>query len=450
MASAKESEILTRVGAGTPMGELMRQYWLPAAMSSELKADGEPMRLMLLGEQLLAFRDTSGKVGLMDHRCPHRCASLFFGRNEDHGLRCVYHGWKFDVDGNCVDMPNVPPEHDYKHKVKAKAYKTVERAGIIWVYMGPREQPPALPMLEPTLMPESELRMNFIQRECNWMQALEGDIDTTHLSFLHLGAVDPNEFQPGSLDRYTVANRAATLKVRRTEWGTMYCARREVEGKIYYRFAQYLMPFWTMIPTGEITHHISLRGWVPMDDTHTMFVQMNWTGNPQRGRIVRSSGSAAAGTNSAMKYLPNTTDWYGRWRLAANAANDYMIDREVQRTRSYTGIDGIFLQDQAVTESMGMITDHGFEHLGPSDLMIIQTRRRAVEAATALAESKVVPPGIDNPDIFMGARGGDFALDEDMDWMEAYEEQMRASVDPTGNLKRPPARRQGASLQAAK
>ena len=136
MLTAANNEMLTRVGPGTPMGNLMREYWIPACLSSELKADGEPMRLMLLGEQLIAFRDTDGRVGIMEHRCPHRCASLFFGRNEEGGLRCVYHGWKFDVEGNCLDMPNVPPAQDFKDRIKAKAYKVVERAGFVWTYMG--------------------------------------------------------------------------------------------------------------------------------------------------------------------------------------------------------------------------------------------------------------------------------------------------------------------------
>ena len=154
MLTTAANEMLTRTGPGTPMGNLMREYWIPACLSSELKSDGEPMRLMLLGEQLIAFRDTDGRVGIMEHRCPHRCASLFFGRNEEGGLRCVYHGWKFDVEGNCVDMPNVPPAQDFKHRIKAKSYKVVERAGFVWTYMGKREQPPELPNVEILMMPE--------------------------------------------------------------------------------------------------------------------------------------------------------------------------------------------------------------------------------------------------------------------------------------------------------
>lgn len=434
MASTKESEILTQVGPGTPMGDLMRQYWLPAAMSSELKADGEPLRLVLLGEKLIAFRDTSGRVGVLDHRCPHRCASLFFGRNEHEGLRCVYHGWKFDVAGNCLEMPNLPPEYDYKHKVHAKAYPACERNGLMWVYMGPRAQPPALPLLEPAVMPEHEMRISFTQRECNWVQALEGDIDTTHLSFLHFGALRAEDLMPVGIARFGIANRAAELKVKATPWGTMYGAHRAVENLVYWRFAHFLFPCWTYIPNGELSHHILGRAWVPMDDTHTMVVLLWWKGDLPEKRI-RRDGQPIAGAGGAPKYLPNTSDWYGRWRLAANAGNDYEIDRAVQRTRSFTGIDGINLQDQAITESMGSITDHAWEHLGPSDLMIIQTRRRLVQAALALRQHNQIPPGVEDPECYLAARGGDFTTAGEMDWEQAYDLQLRQMVDPTGKIR---------------
>src|SRR5438094_9782943 len=163
MTTASEGAELTQVAVGTPMGQLMRQYWLPALLSSELERDGSPTRLMLLGEKLLAFRDSEGRVGVMDHRCPHRCASLFLGRNEEGGIRCIYHGWKFDVAGNCLDMPSLPPP-GFKQKVKAKAYKVVERAGVVWVYMGSRAEAPPLPAFEILELPEDEVRVSSIQR----------------------------------------------------------------------------------------------------------------------------------------------------------------------------------------------------------------------------------------------------------------------------------------------
>src|SRR5918911_564382 len=157
MLSKEDNELVTRVGPGTPMGKLMREYWLPAMLSSELpRPDSDPLRVLLLGEQLIAFRDTNGQVGLIQNHCPHRGASLFFARNEEAGLRCVYHGWKFDVEGNCVDMPNEPAESDFKTKVKAVAYPCRERGGIVWTYMGPRSDPPPLPGLEPNMLPDAE------------------------------------------------------------------------------------------------------------------------------------------------------------------------------------------------------------------------------------------------------------------------------------------------------
>jgi phthalate 4,5-dioxygenase len=181
-----EKNDLMHVGPGTLMGKFMREYWLPGLVSTELVADGDPVRFKLLGEHLIAFRDSSGKVGVLDHRCPHRCASLFLGRNEQNGLRCVYHGWKFDTDGNCVDQPNVPVAWQAKQKVRAKAYRVQERGGVVWVYMGESQQsPPPLPQLEILLAPDHEIGVQFVHRSCNYLQSLEGDIDTSHFGFLH-------------------------------------------------------------------------------------------------------------------------------------------------------------------------------------------------------------------------------------------------------------------------
>ena len=224
MTTASEGQELTRVGPGTPMGDLMRQYWLPALKASELIAGGDPVRLMLLGEKLIAFRDKAGHVGVLDHRCPHRCASLFFGRNEEGGLRCVYHGWKFAADGQCLEMPNLPPDQDFSAKVRAKAYQVTERAGVVWVYMGTRAEAPPMPEIEATLLPDSEVSLNFTQRECNWLQALEGDIDTSHFSWLHVGSVKPDQVDADNWLQYQVTNRAPEYQVGDTDWGTMYCA----------------------------------------------------------------------------------------------------------------------------------------------------------------------------------------------------------------------------------
>ena len=230
-------EDIVRTGPGTPMGELMRQYWIPAARSTELEADGAPVRILLLGEKLIAFRDTSGRVGVMDHRCPHRCASLFLGRNEENGIRCVYHGWKYDVDGNCVDQANLPERQQFKDRIRAKAYLTAERNGVVWVYMGDPAKAPALPPFDACLAPADLIQLRFVQRHCNWLQAVEGDLDTSHVGILHFGAASPTQTQNNSR-RDLIINRAPEYRVTETQFGLTYGAHRPsptLPGGTYWR-----------------------------------------------------------------------------------------------------------------------------------------------------------------------------------------------------------------------
>jgi len=430
MTSQSENELLTRVGPGTAMGMLMREYWLPACLSSELVADGDPIRLMLLGERLIAFRDSAGQVGVLDHRCPHRCASLFFGRNEEGGLRCVYHGWKFDTAGNCLDMPNLSADQDFRQKVKAKAYRVAERGGLVYVYMGEREVAPPLPALEATLCAPQETDLTCRLRECNWLQALEGDIDTSHFSFLHTGKVEAGDIDPDHMDRFQLFNRAPDYHVRATDWGTMYTAYRPAQpGYVYYRFAHFVMPFWTLFPNGPLTDNIIAQAWVPMDDTHTMSFNFSWNRRTPPLSVVRS-GQPIPYLDRMTPTLPNTADWFGRWRPAANQSNDYLIDREAQRTVSYSGIADIFSQDSAVTESMGEITDRSLEHLAPSDRMIIVTRRRLLDAVRALRDSGTVPPLVDDPELSGSARSGELIAPVGQPWLDAYEQTLGQALHP--------------------
>ncbi len=425
MLSREDNELLCRVGPDTPVGALIRQYWIPALLTSEVaEPDGAPVRVRLLGENLIAFRATSGRVGLIQNHCPHRGASLFFGRNEGEGIRCVYHGWKFDCEGACVDMPNEPPESNFKSKVRARAYPCVERNDIVWTYMGPRETPPPLPDIEPNLLPRGEYAIQKVLRECNWFQALEGDVDTSHLGFLHLGAVKPEGATPGSFDYYTVADRAPRYAVVDTDFGTSYGAYRPAEADTYYwRVAHFLFPFFTMIPTGVLGTQILVRAWVPIDDDHVMF----WSIAAPRTRQGR--GAAGGATGPGFEFLPDTTDWLGRFRLTQNKDNDYLLDREAQRTTSYTGIPGIPQQDQAITESMGPIIDRTQEHLGSSDAMIIRSRRRVIAAARALRDRGVTPPGVDRPEVYRYRSGG-VILPRDADWLEATRELQKAFTEP--------------------
>ncbi len=430
MLSKEDNEFVTRVGPGTPMGNLMREYWVPAMLSSEVPSpDSDPVRVMLLGEKLIAFRDTNNQVGLIQNHCPHRGASLFFGRNEEAGLRCVYHGWKFSVDGTCVDMPNEPAESDFKQKVKAIAYPTQERGGLVWAYMGPREDPPKLPDLESNMLPDDQVVITAIQRECNWLQGLEGDIDTSHLGFLHLGSVQPEDTRAGTFAYYTVNDRAPRYNVIDTEYGAMYAAYRPGgEDRLYWRFAQFLFPFYAMIPTGVLGIQILTRAWVPMDDEHMMFFSMGSQTSQVQGQNVNANRRMVR-NRPGENLLPNSTDWYGRFRLEANASNDYKIDRGKQRRKEdYTGIPGIHTQDQAITESMGTIFDRTQERLGTSDVMVIRVRRRLIEAARAFAERGITPPGVDTPEVYR-VRSGGALLPKDANWLDATAELRKAFVD---------------------
>jgi phthalate 4,5-dioxygenase oxygenase subunit len=421
MLSKEDNELLCRVGPGTPMGDLMRRYWLPAMLSSELpSSDSDPLRVKLLGEELIAFRDSNARVGLLANNCPHRGASLFFGRNEEAGLRCVFHGWKFDTGGACIDMPNEPAESDFRTKVKAVAYPCQERGGVVWTYMGPESDPPPLPELEPNMLGDGEWTLSIYQRECNWMQALEGDIDTSHTVFLHTGSLSQNDAPEGSWGKYALADRAPRFEVVTTDAGVMYTAYRPAEtDTIYYRIAQFLFPFYAMVPTGVLGLEVRVRAWIPMDDYHTLALTMSKT-SP---RTSTTSGLQDTRT------IPNGTGWLDRFRCVADASNDYEIDRASQRAnQSYTGIPSIYLQDQAVTESMGPIYNRPEEHLGTSDAMIIRTRRRLIDAARALRDHGTPPPGAEDPHVY-AVRSGGVVLPRGTSWVEATSDLRKAFIN---------------------
>jgi phenylpropionate dioxygenase-like ring-hydroxylating dioxygenase large terminal subunit len=397
----------------------MREYWIPALRADEIAADGPPVRLALLGERLLAFRDSQGRPGILEHACPHRGASLFFGRNEHGGIRCVYHGWKFDVTGRAVDIPNVKNGRELCGRIGARAYPAREAAGIVWVYMGRRATPPDLPALPVLGMPEGDITVQFVQRECNWLQAAEGDIDTSHFGFLHAGSVDASTLPQDHQSRFAVADRVPQYHVSDTECGVMYAAHRPAtEGSTYWRFAHFLFPFWTMPPDGDMRRRHLARGWVPMDDSHTMAVIVRWKKNAPALREL-ADGTRIPGTTAEFRYAPSSTGWFGRWRLAGNEGNDYLIDREMQKHGSFTGIDGVFLQDHAITESMGPIVDHAREHLVASDSMIVQTRRRILNALDAHAAGGGAP-AVDAPQAYAQPRCGDCLAPEAASWKEAY------------------------------
>jgi nitrite reductase/ring-hydroxylating ferredoxin subunit len=416
-------------------------------MSNELDTpDCPPQRVRILGEDLIGFRTTSGDVGLIQNACPHRGASLFFGRNEEEGLRCVYHGWKFDVTGACVGMPSEPAESNFKTKVHARAYPTRERNGVVWAYMGTRSRDdlPPLPDIEPNMRPELGLAVEKVMRDCNYMQGLEGDIDTGHLAFLHLGAISPETARPRSFDYYTVADKAPRYDVVDTEFGTSYGAYRPAEPDTYYwRVAHFLFPFYTMIPTGLLGEQILVRAWVPIDDDHMMFWSFAVPSTLSFGNMIAGQGGVPGDRSEeelkqpkpilfgsrGMEFLPDESHWLGKFRLVQNRGNDYLIDREAQsKGESYTGIPGIHQQDQAITESMGTIYERTQEHLGTTDAMVIRTRRRLINAAKAHMRDGTVPATVDDPTLYRYRSGG-LILPRSVDWIDATQELRKAFID---------------------
>jgi phthalate 4,5-dioxygenase oxygenase subunit len=423
MLSPSDTEYLCRIGPGTPMGNLFRQYWLPAIKSDELPSpDCPPLRVKLLGEELIAFRTTSRAVGLIQNACPHRGASLFFGRNEEEGLRCVYHGWKFDVEGACTDMPSEPAESNFRTKVKARAYRTHERNGIIWAYMGSREVAPSLPELEANMLEDGEYNVSVLHRPNNWMQGWEGEMDTVHAAFLHGGATRVEDTQPGSLQYYEVKTRNGKFSVKETEVGVSYGMYRVAEeDSFYWRVGHMLFPCFAMVPPGPLGQGPSFIAYVPMDDYHTLeWGVFSRARTP--GQVMPGAGNVTRGQRSPgidREYLDNGTGWFDRFNLTQNFSNDFLIDREGQaRWDSFTGIRGIRQQDMAMTESMGPIMNRSREHLGTTDALIIRTRRKMMASAKALAEQGIAPPGVDSPQAYHQRSGG-IVLPRSVDWWEA-------------------------------
>ncbi len=411
MLTARDNELLTATGPGTPMGQLMRRYWIPAFFSSELpEPDCPPVRVKLLNESLVAFRATDGQVGLLGQHCPHRGASLFFGRNEECGLRCVYHGWKFDVTGQCIDMPNEPPESNFKHKIRTTAYPCVERGGLVWTYMGPPHLQPGLPALEWAVVPESHRYGSVRLQQCNWFQAMEGGIDSSHISFLHRGD------GTAKIASRLTADTAPKFEIVDTDYGFMIGARRDVEAeRSYWRITQWLMPWYTMIPRAGDDVPIGAHAWVPVDDESCLAYSIEW--HPDRPLSDQEMEKSRTWNYIHAENIP------GSHRTVLNKDNDYLIDRALQKSgRSFTGIKGIGMQDAAIQESMGPIFDRGQEHLGTSDTAIITVRRYLLRVLKEMEEGKD-PPGL-NP-ASQRVRSAGFMLPRGVPFLEAADDYIR-------------------------
>ncbi len=390
MLKKEQNDLLTQTGPGTPAGRLFRSYWLPALLASELpENDCPPVRVKLLSERMVAFRDSQGRLGLIDEFCAHRGVSLWFGRNEQDGLRCPYHGWKYDHTGQCIEVPSEPVESGFCNKIKLKSYPLVERGGVLWTYMGPSEKQPALPEWEFALVPPEHRFMSKRVQESNWLQALEGGIDSSHVSFLHRGDLNTDPlFRGAKANQYNLRDSRPVFEVVESPGGLYIGARRDTEnGNYYWRITQWVMPGFTMIPPRG-NHPVHGHFWVPIDD-HNCWT---WSFDYHSTRPLSADERRAMedGKGIHVKYV------LGTFRPFANKDNDYLIDRAAQKAgRTYSGVEGIAMQDASLQESMGPIVDRTKENLVSTDNGIIMCRHRLLRAVKALADKDVQPPGVD-------------------------------------------------------
>lgn len=442
MLSPEKNRKLTQVDSGTPMGELLRRFWMPALLIEEVpEPDSDPVRVRLLGEDLVAFRDTTGRVGLVDAHCTHRRAPLFFGRNEHCGLRCVYHGWKFDVDGNCIDQPNEPESTEaFRKRAKITAYPTYEMAGIVWAYLGPQEtMPEKPPALEWTTLPEGYYVVSKRLQENNWVQAMEGGVDTTHVAFLHK-EWDPSipdganqelsamQIRPLSATAYDddiqlkgleliVGDPSPRIMVEQTDFGFwLGCRARTKTDDYFWRITPFQLPFYKTVPpylpteVDEAPIPFDGHAWVPIDETNTWTYNIEW-------RVDRPYTKEEVAHMKSVRGPHAPTD--ENYVPYQNKRNDYMIDRELQRTASYTGMINPNVQDRAVQEMMGPIADRSKEILGRGDLAIITFRSQLLRLCDELEQGKEpLAPSI--PDEF-NVRSASLLMAEETDFVRKAE-----------------------------
>ena len=390
MLKKEQNELLTRTGPGTPMGQLFRRYWLPALLAEELpEPECPPVRTKLLSERLLAWRDTEGRYALTDEFCAHRGISLWFGRNEEGGLRCPYHGWKYDHTGQCIDVPSEPAESGFCEKIKLASYPLVERGGVLWAYLGPPELQPPLPEWEFATVPADRRFVSKRLQESNWLQALEGGIDSSHVSFLHRGEINKDPLFKGSRgNQYNLADARPVFEVVESPGGLYIGARRNAEqGKYYWRVTQWVIPCFTMIPP-RADHPVHGHFWIPIDDEQCWTWSFDYKVTRSLSPLELQSLREGKGVHAAC--APGT------FRPLANKDNDYLMDRAAQkRGETFSGVHGFGMQDASVQESMGPIVDRTKENLVSTDNGIIMARHRLLRSVKAMVEKDVTPPGLD-------------------------------------------------------
>ena len=363
------------------------------------------MRVRLLGENLVAFRDSDGMPGLLDERCPRRTASLFFGRNEECGLRCVCHGWKFDIQGNCVDLPSEPPGSGLQRKVRVIAYPCVEHGGTVWCYMGPPDQKPPEPNFEWARLPKSHRLMSRQTMDCNWLQGIEGGFDSSHLAFLHGGVVEGD-----------ITRRPSIYEIVPTKYGFVAGSGRERDDDLTFWSANVMiMPFQKSIASVPVGVHF----WVPIDDESTMQYVIDF--RHDRPLTKNDIARETSWNGIHLENIPGTD------RPIRNKDNDYLIDRELQASgKSWTGIKGLGTQDNGIQETMGPVVDRTIERLGLSDTAIISLRKLYLRTLKDLDAGKTLP-GLD-PSTYQ-VRGWRYTAPKGLPFIESVDCQISLEAD---------------------
>jgi len=420
MNKLEQLELITQSGPGTTMGKLMRRYWIPFLLSEELPTpDCAPVRVTLLSEELIAFKDTDGKLGLIDRYCAHRGTSLWFGRNEESGLRCPYHGWKFNVNGDCIDLPSEPPGSDLCKQMKLKSYPCFEKGGVIWTYMGPPDKQPDKPDFEWMSLASENRYIAKRWQECNYLQSMEGGLDSSHVSFLHSGELDTDPLHKNTEGAQYQRDRMPSFEVFDSTGGLLIGARRKAKpGQCYWRVSQWIMPWWTMIPPyGD--NALNGHAFVPIDDENCTVWSLTY--HAARPLSQDELNTMKKGGGMHVELIPNS------FRPVINKDNDYMMDREAQRSgRTYSGVMGIAMQDASLQESMGPIQNHAKEHLVSTDGAIIKARRRLFLSAQALENDGTNPPGLDISS--HQVRSASFTLPEDKIFHEEMAEAFKVKA----------------------
>lgn len=390
MLRKEQNDLLTQTGPATPMGAMFRSYWIPALLSEELpENDCAPVRVKLLSESLVAIRDSEGRYGLISEFCAHRGVSLWFGRNEEGGIRCAYHGWKYDVTGQCVDVPSEPAENGFCRRIKLNGYPLVEQGGVLWTYLGEPEKQPPLPEFEFSLVPAAQTYTSKRWQECNWLQAMEGGIDSSHVSWLHRGNLNSDPLFKGAKgNQYNLSDVKPVFEVVPSDGGLFIGARRNAEeGRYYWRITPWVMPCFTMVPPrGD--HPVHGHFWIPIDDENCWAWSFDY--HPVRALSDAELKAMREGKGVHVATIPGT------YRPLANKGNNYLMDRAAQKAgRAFSGIEGIGMQDASLQESMGPIADRTKENLSSTDNGIVMARMRLTKAALALKDKGTAPPGVD-------------------------------------------------------